>query len=173
MCCHWYEIESHLHIGKGAHYPERATSIQYLWNGVFTSRFILDQPFPGISLRYLRSDLFFRILLKVSLTMQRREKNLQSVNSMERICIKGMPLLHVPMWKVQIKRMELWKDQFKEWWTGMMKNDKWKTEYSSKNNGVSPPSFLLRLILAGKAYLEITLLVKTPLPENRGVARSW
>ena len=26
----------------------------------------------------------------------------------------------------------------------MVENDKWKTEYSSKNNGVSPPSFLLR-----------------------------
>ena len=26
----------------------------------------------------------------------------------------------------------------------MMEDDKWKTEYSSKNNGVSPPSFLLR-----------------------------
>ena len=26
----------------------------------------------------------------------------------------------------------------------MMENDKWKTEYSSINNGVSPPSFLLR-----------------------------
>ena len=34
--------------------------------------------------------------------------------------------------EVQIKRMELWEDQFKEWWIGMMENDKWKTEYSSK-----------------------------------------
>ena len=28
---------------------------------------------------------------------------------------------------------------------GMMENDNSKTKYSSKNNGVSPPSFLLRL----------------------------
>ena len=62
-----------------------------------------------------------------------------------------------------------------------MKNDKWKTEYSSKNNRVSPPSFLLTfrcgtqpetVILAGDAYLKIALLVKTPLHENGEVARS-
>ena len=43
--------------------------------------------------------------------------------------------------EVQIKRMELWEDQFKEWWIGMMENHKWKTEYNSKNKVVSPPFF--------------------------------
>ena len=45
-------------VESGAHYPERATSIQCLWNGVFTSRFIFRSALPGISLRFFRSDLF-------------------------------------------------------------------------------------------------------------------
>ena len=113
-------------LEAGAHYPERATSIQCLWNGVFTSRFIF------------RSDLFilFWILLKVSLTIAKAREKLTKPgfnrsNSHTEKCIKDMPLLHLQMWKAKIKRMELWEDQFKEWWL-----EWWKTT-SEKQNTVA------------------------------------
>ena len=136
----------------GAHYPERATSIQCLWNDVFTRRFIFRiSPSRGLvwdSSDQIRSFHFFWILLKVSLTIAKaREKptrrGFNRKNSHSEKCSKGKPLLDLHMWKVQIKRMELWEDQFKEWWIGMVVNDNWKTEYSSKNNGVSPCTIVI------------------------------
>ena len=58
----------------------------------------LDQPFP------------LQIRPREKLT----KRGFNRKNSHTEKCIKGMPLLHLHMWKVQIKRMELWEDQFKE-----------------------------------------------------------
>ena len=81
----------------------------------------LDQPFPGnqFEILQIRSFHFFWILLKVSLTIAKAREKLTKrgfnrKNSHTEKCIKGMPLLHLHMWKVQIKRMELWENQFKE-----------------------------------------------------------
>ena len=78
----------------------------------------LDQPFRGISLRYFRSDLFisFGFSSKVSFIIVKAREKLtkRGKKSHTEKCIKGMPLLHLHMWKVQRKRMELWEDQFKE-----------------------------------------------------------
>ena len=59
----WFSVSfiSYFNSPPGAHYPERATSIRCL--RVCETAFsqvglFLDQPFPGISLRYFRSDLF-------------------------------------------------------------------------------------------------------------------
>ena len=109
----------------GAHYPELQLSYRVCETAFSQVGLFLDQPFPGISLRFFRSDLFisFGFSLKSPWPLQRREKNLQSVDSHSEKCMKGMPLLHLHIWKVQIKRMEVWENQFKEWWIGMTEND--------------------------------------------------
>ena len=80
----------------------------------------LDQPFPGISLRYfsitVRSFHFFWICLKVYLTITKAREKLTKhgfsrANSHSEKCIK---LKARYKWNVQIKLMVLWEDQFKE-----------------------------------------------------------
>ena len=71
----------------------------------------LDQPF----LLQIRSFHFFWILLKVSLTIAKEreillKRGFNRKNSHTKNCIKGMPLLRLHMWEVQIKRMEMWED---------------------------------------------------------------
>ena len=92
----------------------------------------LDQPFP----LEIRPFHFFSILLKVSLTIAKAREKLTGhgfnrKNSHSEKCIKGMPLLHLHMWEVQIKCMELWEGQFKEWWL------KWRKTTSGKRNTVA------------------------------------
>ena len=87
----------------------------------------LDQPFP----LQIRSFHFFRILLEVSLTIAKareklRKRGFNRKNSHAEKCIKGMPLLHLHMWKVQIKRMELWEDH----------NDNWNDGKRQVENGI-------------------------------------
>ena len=88
----------------------------------------------------IRSFHFFRILLKVYLIITKAEKNFQSVDSIERTrTLRNVPKVA----QLKIKRVVLWEDQLKEKKKiGMMENDKWKTEYRSKNYGVGPPFFI-------------------------------
>ena len=97
----------------------------------------LDQPFP----LEIRPFHLFWILLKVSLTIAKAREKLTKCgfnrkNSHTEKCIKGMPLLHLHMWKVQIKRMELWEDQFKEWWL-----EWWKTTSGKRNTVAKTTEF--------------------------------
>ena len=77
---------------------------------------VLDKPVTVISLRYFFNAIgffhFFWILFKLPLNIANaREKLTKSgfnrKNSHAEICIKGMLLLHLYMWKMQLKRMEL------------------------------------------------------------------
>ena len=96
------------HITRSVQLPYNVCETAFSQVGLF-----LDQLFP------ISSFYFLWILLKVSFTISKArekltERGFNRKNSHSEKCIKGMPLLHLHMWKVQTKRMELWEDQFKE-----------------------------------------------------------
>ena len=103
-------------FGRRNKHPKSRYGMQTRWRALLEPAI---SPSRKLGLRYffitIRSFHFFWILLIVSLTIAKaREKltkrGLNRKNSHTEKCIEGLPQLHLHLWKVQIKRLELWED---------------------------------------------------------------